>query len=329
MEAHEAPEAVSRFLERNAGALKGLGRRLRDKQCPVVLTSARGSSDHAASYLKYLVEIALGVPVASVGASVVSVYGAELKAKDAVCVTISQSGQSPDIVALQEAARRAGALTVALVNAEESPVGRSADIPLPLMAGPELSVAATKSFIAALVASAAIVAAWRGDNNLQAALANLPQRLILAADIDWPDIRKMALNADSLYVLGRGPAFPVAAESALKFKETCAIHAEAYSLAEVMHGPLELLEAGFPVIAYVPDDAARPTSLEAIAVMRRTGAQVIEVGKTGLASVETGHTLLEPISIVQSMYLAIESTAIALGRNPDRPVHLKKVTATT
>lgn len=327
-EALEAPQAVARFLQRNALALSELGKHLQGSACPFVLTSARGSSDHAAAYLKYVVEIALGIPVASVGASVVSVYGAELKARGALCVTISQSGQSPDIVALQEAAKRAGALTLALVNAEDSAVGRSADVVLPLMAGPERSVAATKSFIVALVAAASLVAHWKADDGLLASIADLPEKLQQAASADWPGVEALVSGAESLYVLGRGPAFPIAAETALKMKETCAIHAEAYSLAEVMHGPLELLAPGFPVLAYVPNDAAFSASRPAVAALRRTGANIVEVGQEGQPYVQTGHPLLEPLSIIQSMYPAIERVSRVLGRNPDQPAHLRKVTET-
>ena len=144
-EAAEAPEAVARFLQQNATELAELGKRLRRSGPPVVLTSARGSSDNAAGYFKYLCEIVTGVPCASVGASVISVYGGELKAGGALCLTISQSGQSPDIVALQQAAKQAGAITVAVVNVADSPAARNADICLALHAGEERSVAATKS----------------------------------------------------------------------------------------------------------------------------------------------------------------------------------------
>ena len=170
-EAAEAPEAVARFLERNAKALAEIGAHLKRRPPPVIITSARGSSDRAAGYFKYLAEILTGVPCSSMGASVVSVYGATLHLKDGLCVTISQSGKSPDIVALQDAARRAGALTVALVNVEDSPAAHAADICLPLHAGPELSVAATKSFIVSLVAGAAIVAHWLDHKDLLAAIA--------------------------------------------------------------------------------------------------------------------------------------------------------------
>lgn len=327
-EALEAPEAVARFLAMNGKALAALGHRLREAPPPVILTSARGSSDNAAAYFKYLTEIVLGVPCASVGASVVSVYGAALQACGALCVTISQSGKSPDIVALQDAARKAGALTVAIVNVADSPAGRNADICLPLYAGAEHSVAATKSFIVSLVAGAAIVARWSGDRALTAAVDALPDHLHAAAKTNWPMFNSFAKGAESLYVLGRGPSLPIAAETALKLKETCAIHAEAYSVAEVMHGPLELLGAGFPVFVYAPQDAAYAATMDAIARMKATGADVLAAGPGGLPCVSTGHALLDPIAMVQSAYLAIEQLARDLGRNPDAPRLLKKVTET-
>ena len=173
-EAREAPEAVARFLEKNDKALKELGARLRKTPPHMIITCARGSSDNAAGYFKYLTEILLGVPCASVGASVVSVYDAPLKLKAGLCLTISQSGKSPDIVALQDAAKKAGALTVALVNTKESPAAKNADICLALQAGQEFSVAATKSFIVSLVAGAAIASHWLEDQNRINILKRLP-----------------------------------------------------------------------------------------------------------------------------------------------------------
>jgi glucosamine--fructose-6-phosphate aminotransferase (isomerizing) len=327
-EAAEAPEAVSRFLAANQAALKDIGARLRLSPPPVILTSARGSSDHAAGYFKYLAEIMFGVPCCSIGASVVSVYGAKLAVKGAVCLTISQSGKSPDIVALQDAAREAGAITVALVNVEDSPVAKSADIVLPLCAGPENSVAATKSFIAALAAGAAIVAHWQNGALLRA-LDGLGDVLNQARQIVWPEAVEMARQAESLYVLGRGPSLPIAAETALKLKETCAVHAEAYSFAEVMHGPLELLGKGFPVLAYSPDDPSRPTSIEVITRLRRIGARLLVAEQGGLLYAATGHPIFDPVSMIQTAYGFIEAAARARGRDPDQPRLLKKVTETT
>jgi glutamine---fructose-6-phosphate transaminase (isomerizing) len=327
-EAAEAPEAVARFLERNEKTLVEIGARLRLKPPPVILTSARGSSDNAAGYLKYLTEILTGVPCCSIGASVVSVYGSELKVHGGFCLTISQSGKSPDIVALQDAARRAGALTVAVVNVEDSPAAHAADICLPLHAGTELSVAATKSFIVSLAAGAAIVGHWLHDAEMLKQISALPEHLAKAMMIDWPTVEHAAVEAESLYVVGRGPSLPVAAETALKLKETCAIHAEAYSIAEVMHGPLELLGDGFPVLAFSPEDKSRASSQDALEKIRRTGAEVLVAERGGLSFEATGNPLLDPISLIQTVYRFVESTARARGRDPDRPRLLKKVTET-
>lgn len=327
-ETAEAPEAVARFLQRNAKSLEKIGTHLKRQQPPVIITSARGSSDCAAGYFKYLSEILTGVPCSSIGASVVSVYGATLQLKDGLCVTISQSGKSPDIVALQDAARRAGALTVAVVNVEDSPAALAADICLPLHAGPELSVAATKSFIVSLVAGAAIVAHWLDRKDLLAAIAALPDQLAKATRMDWPEAVDLAKDAESLYVVARGPSLPVATETALKLKETCAIHAEAYSIAEVMHGPLELLGEGFPVLAYSPEDSARQSSRDSLEKMRQTGASILVAEEGGLPYVRTGNSMLDPISIIQTAYRFVEATAMARGRNPDKPRLLKKVTET-
>ncbi|MFO1034122.1 MAG: SIS domain-containing protein [Hyphomicrobiales bacterium] len=327
-EALEAPEAVARFLTTNAPALAALEQRLAAAPPTFAVTCARGSSDNAAAYFKYALEIADGTPVASLGASVVSVYGTRLKLSGALCLTISQSGQSPDIVALQEEARRAGALTVALVNADNSPVGRSADICLSLCAGPEKSVAATKSFIASLAGAAAIVAAWRGDAALKAALSDLPEQLRRACAGTWPEFVETLAAAHSLYVLGRGPAFPIAAEIALKLKETCALHAEAYSAAEVMHGPLELVQTGFPAIVLAPEDAAQPAMKAAAQRLAGLGAKALLLGGGGFPLTPAGHALLQPLPLVQTAYLAIEALARRRGRNPDTPHNLKKVTET-
>jgi len=330
----EAGDAVARQLGHNAELLAELGTRLRALDPPLVATIARGSSDCCALYLKYLVEIVSGVPCASIGPSIATLYRAPMRLQGAVSVAISQSGRSPDIVEMQRAARRGGALAVALVNEVASPLAKEADILLPLCAGPERSVAATKSMIAGLVAGASLVAAWREDGALADAIAGLPDILRGQNAPPPADMLDRLASARSAFVLGRGATLAIAAEAALKLKETCAIHAEAYSAAEVLHGPAELVNPGFPVIAFVPSDAAREGMLATLAQLADAGATVIAIEACGaddahrLAVAKVDATLLEPVVMIHRFYRVAEALALRLGRDPDRPRNLRKVTET-
>jgi glutamine---fructose-6-phosphate transaminase (isomerizing) len=329
-EIRETPAVVARLLTDQAPAIADLGRRHQALDPGVLVTSARGSSDNAAGFFKYLSEILLGVPVASMGPSVASLYGAPLKLSGAAVVSVSQSGQSPDIVALQAAGREAGALSIAVVNVEDSPLARGAEAVVPLGAGVERSVAATKTCIASAAVLAALVAEWRDDAALRAAVRRLPDALSAALAHDWdaalPDFRQ----ASSAYVVGRGPALPMAAEAALKLKETAVLHAEAFSGAEVMHGPLQLLEPGFPVIAFAQGDASRDAMRASTAKLAAAGGHVFTVAVEGgdLPAAPTGHPLLDPLPMLLGFYGFAEKLARSRGHDPDRPSHLRKVTET-
>jgi glutamine---fructose-6-phosphate transaminase (isomerizing) len=329
----ETPAAVARFFDREEAVLRALGARLRTLAAPFAATCARGSSDHAASYFSYLLEILAGLPVASIGPSVASIYRAPLRLKGTLLVSVSQSGKSPDIVALQAAARAAGAFTVAVVNDAGSPLAREADAVLPLHAGEEKSVAATKTCIASAAVLAALVAELAQDDALRAAMRTLPEALHRAATADWAALLETLRRAASAYVVGRGPALPIAMEAALKLKETSVLHAEAFSGAEVMHGPLQLLRDGFPVLAFRPRDAAHAAMGDAIARLAAAGGRVFtcEEGPAAparLAFTPSGHTLLDPLAMLLSFYRLAEQVARARGHDPDRPSHLRKVTET-
>jgi glucosamine--fructose-6-phosphate aminotransferase (isomerizing) len=319
----EAPEAVARMLATNAKALSELGRLYIERKPSHIVTCARGSSDCAASYFKYLVEITLGLPCCSVGASVVSVYGARLALRDTLLLTISQSGKSPDIIAFQAEAKRAGIPTLAVTNTEDSPLAREADLCLPLCAGLEQSVAATKSFITSAAMAAGLAAAASGDARFSAALQGLPDDLAKALALRWSEAEDMLAQSHSSYVLGRGPALPMAQEAALKLKETAGLHAEAYSAAEVLHGPMELVTKGFPVLVLSPKDQALATTQETARRLGDAGARVITPDYAA-----TRHPLLDPISLIQTFYGSAERIARRRGRNPDTPRLLKKVTET-
>ena len=331
-EAGQSAQVVRQQLGANAERLERLGERLRQLAPRAVVTCARGSSDHAATFAKYLIETRLNILTSSAAPSVTSVYEATPDLGGTVFLAISQSGASPDLLATVRAAKNAGALVVALVNAEASPLSQAADFTVPLCAGIERSVAATKSYIASLSAIIQLVGSWAHDAGLLQALAGAPALLERAWSLDWSAAAARLRLATNLYVIGRGLGLGVAQEAALKFKETCGLHAEAVSAAEVRHGPMALIRSGFPVLIFAQDDETR-AGVEALAAefaarhadVMFAGAQV---PRTIVLPTETAHPVLEPMLIVQSFYRMVNALALARGRNPDQPPYLQKVTET-
>ena len=332
-EVAEIPEAARRFLTLSAGATAKAAAAMRKADPALLVTVARGSSDHAATYLKYAVELLAGVPVASVGPSIASIYRRPLRLGRAACIGISQSGQSPDIVEMIRAAGEGGALTVAITNHAASPMAEASDHCLALQAGVEQSVAATKTFVTSVLAGLALLAEWQEDAELRAAVAGLPDAFAEALTLDWSPLAARLSRAQSLYVLGRGPAFAIASEAALKFKETCGLHAESFSAAEVLHGPSAIVQAQFPVLALGVGDAALPKLMETAERLAAQGADVFLTGADApgavrLPSVAGLHPLCAPLVLSVSFYAFIEALARRRGFDPDLPPHLRKVTET-
>lgn len=330
-EAAEAADAVVRQPQARTD-VERIGRALRKRSPPVVITCARGSSDHAATYAKYAIETRIGVPVASAAPSVASLYGSPLKAAGAICIAISQSGRSPDLLATVSGLKKAGARVVALVNEADSPLADMADEVLGLAAGPERSVAATKSFIASLAAIALLVAEWSDDDALRSDLGDLPSRLRGAWELDWSELVHGLKDATDLYVLGRGLGYGIAQEAALKLKETSQLHAEAFSTAELRHGPMALVREGFPALMFGQSDQTGRNIGETATALIERGARVFlaggeAAGATVLPTLGCA-PLLEPIMQIQSFYRAANALAIARGLDPDNPPHLAKVTET-
>ncbi len=331
----EAGAVVRRQLAANAVPIAKVAADLRAHKPLFVATIARGSSDHAALYLKHLVELKIALACASLAPSIASLYRAPLQVAGAVAVAISQSGRSPDIVAMLRMAKDERAMTIAFVNDEVSPLARGADALLGLHAGAERSVAATKSMIASLVAGASLVAHWSDDNELLVALDKLPSVLDLSSVAPPATFAIETLaQASSLFVVGRGPTHAVAAEAALKLKETSAIHAEAFSSAEVLHGPAGIIGPGFPVVAFAPADTARPSFFQTLDQLAAFGAEPLVFDSEPherwptVLTLDGGHPLLTPIVALHAFYRVAEETARRRGRDPDQPPHLRKVTET-
>jgi glutamine---fructose-6-phosphate transaminase (isomerizing) len=333
LEAQEAPEAIARQLATDAAAYRDFGARLRSSAPQSLLTVARGSSDHAAHYAAYLVMARLGRLVTSLPMSLVTLYQSRISCHGLAAIGFSQSGQSPDLVEPMRYFRDGGALTAAFVNDPHSPLAQAAECVFDLCAGTEASVAATKSFIAQLVAGARLVAAWQDDAGLHAGLSKLPEDLRRASACDWSAAIEPLRDIDRLIVIGRGLGLPVALEAALKFKETCAIQAEAFSGAEVQHGPMALIGEGYPLLVFAPRGPAQPGLLALADSMRQRGALVLLAAPHGtpgmnLPLAAAAAEELDPIAAIQSFYPMVEALARARGFDPDRPRHLNKVTRT-
>ncbi len=332
-EALEAPAVVERQLAADSAVYHAIGADLRARPPQAVLTVARGSSDHAAHFLAYLVMARLGRLVTSLPMSLITHYATRLQCEGLVAMALSQSGRSPDLIAPIEFASAHGARTIAWVNDIASPLGRAAQWALDLRAGQEHSVAATKSHIAQLAAGARLVAAWQDDSTLGTALVRLPEALARAARADGSLLVEALQGAQRMLVIGRGLGLAVAMEAALKLKETCGIHAEAFSGAEVRHGPIALIEPGYPVLIFAPRGPAQAGLLALSEDLRARGAQVLLAAPAGTAGASLAlepapNEDLDPITAIQSFYPAVEALARARGADPDRPPHLAKMTTT-
>jgi glucosamine--fructose-6-phosphate aminotransferase (isomerizing) len=275
----------------------------------------------------------MGIPAFSLPPSIVTLYHAPLKMANSLAIGVSQSGKSPDIVAALEACSKAGAKTAAFVNVEDSPMAKMADTFFPLHAGPELSVAATKTFIASVFALARFVGHWNQNRAFLDALKSLPDVLERAQKVDIGAFIDLFHYKDRAFVLGRGPSWSIALEAALKFKETCSLQAEAISSAEVKHGPKALVDQGYPILMFAPRGQAQKGLIDTANDMRASGANVYLVATTEAEGVdlvlpEAGDPWLDPLVMIQVFHLAVEQLAQARGLDPDEPPHLNKVTLT-
>ncbi len=320
-ESLDAPNRVDILLQSDQEIYGALGQRLRELDPSMVGTIARGSSDHAANYAAYLFPQCTGRVVASIPPSVVTILNAQLRLTGQFVLSLSQSGGSPDIISAQARARAGGALTAALVNEAASPLAQAAEVLLPQRAGPEKSITATKSVLCTLTGIARIAGEWSQDKSLLRGLEGLPTSLHQAAQAGAKLNSGLLDGVSHAFVISRGLGFGAATELGLKFKETCGVHAEAFSAAEVRHGPREIVNKDYLVIALALPGSGEADVLKAAEELRAQGARVITVGRNqGEFSLpEASDHRLMPLLALQLLYPWIALCAKALGRNPDKP----------
>jgi glucosamine--fructose-6-phosphate aminotransferase (isomerizing) len=323
-EAKQAPSVIKEQLAENKHLVQSMGEKLRQFDPKMVMIIGRGSSDHAGVFGKYLIEIEVGVPTFAAAPSVSSVYGKQLKLSQALVIVISQSGRSPDIIAQAEMAKKSGAYCIALVNDETSPLKDIVDDVLPLKAGAEVSVAATKSYLATLSALLQLTAYWTENSELIAALDTLPAALQTIIDSE-PQLTSASIaGVKNMVILGRGLGYAVSKEMALKLKEVSSIHAEAFSSAEFLHGPVTLVEQGLAILNCAVEDESAISHQAQIDEVVERGADLVHLRQTD----KSVHPRLAPLVVLQRFYLDVAEVAITRGFNPDEPKGLKKVTRT-
>ena len=338
-EIHEQPAAARRQLASSQDALDALAERVRRQSIGSVVIAARGTSDHAAIYGQYLLGVRNGLNVGLATPSVVSIYGAEPDVRDSLVIGISQSGASPDIVAVVEAAARQGAPTVAMTNDPSSPLAATADFVIDLAAGPELAIAATKTYTTSLLAIARLSIALRPDPDAVLALGGVPDAMatVLAAE---PDVVETVANVgpiDRCVIVGRGFEYATAREWALKLKELAQVFADPYSSADFRHGPIALVQPGIPAFVLAPAGATAKSMEELIADIGARDVETVVVSDVP-ATRALGHRsisipanvpewLRPVVSIVPAQLFAYHLT-IARDLDPEQPRYLSKVTRT-
>lgn len=330
----EQPTAWRHLLAARASCVE-IGELIASRAPRFVQFVARGTSDHAALYAKYLVEIGLQIPAGMVSPSAVTVYGARPDLRDVLLIAVSQSGGSPDLVKSVEIARSQGAVTLAITNNESSPLSDAAELHVNVLAGAEKSVAATKSYTSELLALYLIVAGWRGIDTASAdALPDLGDR-VLASNEALAEAAQKYRYAQRLLTTGRGYSYPTAREAALKLMETSYLTAQAFSGADLLHGPLATVDPQVPVLAVVPNGRGGAAMAPVIERLVERGADIFGVGAAssiagvtgGVAIPDAPEELSPLLEIIPFQQMALH-LSLARGEDPDTPRGLRKVTET-
>jgi len=328
-EIREIPTAAERLLAERDSIIT-VAIRIRQADPRVVVISGRGSSGNAGTLLRYLFEARAGLLVSTSAPSVMTTYGQSIDMRNAVFIVISQSGRSPDLVMGAQSARKNGALTIAIVNDLTSPLALACELTLPMGAGLERSVAATKSVVLSMVTSVQLVASLTSDDELNEKIKRLPQRFSDALACDWSLWSSSLAAARAAFVVGRGFGLGSAREIGLKVTETMRLPTLSYSAAEVMHGPLACASAEIPFLVLRQNDGSSAMVDALIAELRVRKLNVFSAGDpTGvLPWIGNDDPICDAITMLLPAYATIEQAARARGFDPDNPPNLSKITET-
>ncbi len=342
-EANESADIIEQILQDSAAPFHELKSHFQNIPLNFIATLARGSSDHAALFAKYTFEKYLGIFTSSVAPSLHTIYKVNINYTNSIVLGISQSGKSHDLVESMKYARQNGALTLGFINAQDSPLAKECEFNIPLLAGKEKAVAATKSFIASMTRIIQFVTFFNGSfTNLNEELIAVANRIKELQKVEEIYPFHIFDKEKSILILGRGFSFPIAMEAALKIKETCGVHAEAFSAAEVLHGPIELVQKGFSVILFLNNDETLQNMLGLVKALKDkqaklyifTTSDIQEQQSNMLADIAinnigtTFYPILNNILFIYKFYKFTAAFSKYLGRNPDKPENLNKVTYT-
>jgi glutamine---fructose-6-phosphate transaminase (isomerizing) len=328
-ETAEIPTAAERLLVRN-DLFAAVAERIEQAKPRIVVFCGRGSSGHVGVYLRYLFETRLGLLASAAAPSVLTAYRRIPDFSDSLFVVVSQSGRSPDLINATQMARKFGALTLAIVNDEKSPAAAAAELVLPIGAGTEQSVAATKTVALSMITGARLIATLARDDELNEGLRHLPRRLSAALACDWSSWGDRAAGSAAAFVVGRGYGLGCVREIALKISEILRVPALGYSAAELRHGPRASVTPATPVLVLRQNDPAAAAIDELVRDLQDAGEALFIAGgaEATLPWIGDGHPICDPVLMLIPAYRAIEAAARRRGFDPDKPPYLSKVTRT-
>lgn len=338
-EIFEQPAVLERCLKRNSGIIREIVEAIHAHNISFVYIAARGTSDHAAVYGKYVIELTTGVPVALAASSVLTMYQSSLKLKNCLVIAVSQSGKAADALEVIRNANEQGALTVSITNAPDSPLALEAGFHLDCDAGLEQSVAATKTFTAQMILLAQLAAEWAKDENVKRDLSLIPGKMSRTFEISKAVEEKVARYRfmNECFVLARGVNYAISLEAALKIQETTYTRAKAFATSDFRHGPIAMLDRDIPVIIFAPDGPSLKDTTEMINRLKEKGIEIIivsnskellDLGTTSFTIPETDNDLISPFFNAAVAQMFACQLALVKGLNPDSPRGLSKVTIT-